>query len=133
MSLKPLTPATTISTVSPKIRSGCCLPPLNNPQAAGRGKTRYSELCSLGQNASEDKGVESIEEKLIASLAAKFGTNPELEDGLAYAGVDSVGMAELTVEIEQAFGITVNDDIFQVDTVQELADFIRERQKVNSG
>jgi len=71
--------------------------------------------------------VESIEDKLLASLAEKFGGNPELSDGLAFIGVDSVGMAELTVDIEKDFGIRVNDDIVSVDTVQELADYIRER------
>lgn len=70
----------------------------------------------------------SIEDQLISKLAEKFGTNPELDDGLAYIGADSVGMAELTVEIENAFGIKVGDDIFTVETVQELADYIRERQ-----
>jgi acyl carrier protein len=71
--------------------------------------------------------VESIEDKLLASLTEKFGGTPELSDGLAFIGVDSVGMAELTVEIEKDFGIRVKDDIVGVDTVQELADYIRER------
>lgn len=73
--------------------------------------------------------MESIEERILTMLSEKFQSNPELEDGLAYAGVDSVGMAELTVELESEFGIRVNDDIFQVDTVQELADYVRDRQR----
>jgi acyl carrier protein len=76
--------------------------------------------------------VESIEEKLLASLTEKFGGNPELSDGLAFIGVDSVGMAELTVEIEKDFGIRVKDDIVGVDTVQELADYIREQLDAHS-
>lgn len=71
--------------------------------------------------------MESIEDKLLTSLAAKFGGRPELSDSLGFLGVDSVGMAELTVEIERDFGIPVGDDIVSVDTVQELADYIRER------
>ncbi len=71
--------------------------------------------------------MESIEEKLQHSLAQKFGTLPELHDGLAYIGVDSIGMAELTVDIERDFGIKVGDDIVGVDTVQDLADYIRQR------
>ena len=71
--------------------------------------------------------MESIEDRLLASLTEKFGGHPELSDGLAYIGVDSVGMAELTVDIEKDFGIRVQDDIVSVDTVQELADYIRER------
>ena len=72
--------------------------------------------------------MESIEVQLVSQLTEKFGTRPELRDGLAYIGVDSVGMAELTVEIEAIYGIQVADDIFTVETVQELADYIRERQ-----
>ena len=71
--------------------------------------------------------MESIEDKLLASLAEKFGGRPELSDSLTLIGVDSVGMAELTVEIEKDFGIRVLDDIVSVDTVQELADYIRDR------
>ena len=76
--------------------------------------------------------MNSIEEKLLTQLEEKFGNRPELSDGLAYIGVDSVGMAELTVEIEKDFGIAVQDDIVSVDTVQELADYIRERQTTES-
>lgn len=72
-----------------------------------------------------------IEEFLIAQLFEKFGTEPELSDGLAFIGVDSVGMAELTVDIESRFGIRVDDDIVNVETVQELVDYIRERQSCN--
>ncbi len=71
--------------------------------------------------------MESIEDKLLSSLADKFGVRPELKDELALIGVDSVGMAELTVEIEKDFGIRVQDDIVNVDTVQDLADYVRER------
>lgn len=72
--------------------------------------------------------VASIEESVIAKLEEKFGTKPELDDGLAYIGVDSIGMAELTVELEKDFGIEVDDDIVTSETVQELVDYIRERQ-----
>lgn len=71
--------------------------------------------------------MESIEEKLLSRLETKFGQRPELADGLAYVGIDSVGMAELTVELENDYEIQVDEDIVQVETVQELADYIRER------
>ncbi|MEZ6135054.1 MAG: phosphopantetheine-binding protein [Pirellulaceae bacterium] len=71
--------------------------------------------------------MESIEDRLQSSFEEKFGSRPELSDGLAFIGVDSVGMAELTVEIEKEFGIKVQDDIVHADSVQDLADYIRER------
>ncbi len=74
----------------------------------------------------------TIEENLIQRLSEKFGTRPELSDSLTMIGVDSVGMAELTFEIEQMFKIKVDDALLDVDTVQELADYVRERQKVST-
>lgn len=70
----------------------------------------------------------SIEEQLLTMFTEKFGNRPKLSDGLAYIGVDSVGMAELTFELETQFGISVGDDIVHADTVQDLANYIRERQ-----
>lgn len=72
--------------------------------------------------------MESIEEALLKNFTEKFGRRPELSDGLAYIGVDSVGMAELTFDLEKQFDIRVDDEIVHSETVQDLADYIRERQ-----
>ena len=72
--------------------------------------------------------MEAIEDSLIAKLAEKFGGQPQPDDSLQLIGVDSVGMAELTFEIEKQFGIEVDDSILDVDTVQDLANYIRQRQ-----
>jgi len=72
--------------------------------------------------------VPTIEEDLTQRLAEKFGTRPELGDSLVMIGVDSVGMAELTFEIEKMFQIKVDDALLDVDTVQDLANYIRNRQ-----
>ena len=72
--------------------------------------------------------MESIEEQLLRNFTEKFGSRPELSDGLAYIGVDSVGMAELTFDLEKQFDIRVDDEIVHTDTVQDLADYIRKRQ-----
>ncbi len=74
--------------------------------------------------------MESIEDKLLKTFTEKFGSRPKLSDGLAYIGVDSVGMAELTFDLESQFGIRVEDDIVNSETVQDLADYIRRRQAV---
>ncbi len=72
--------------------------------------------------------MESIEEQLLKIFTEKFGSRPELSDGLAYIGVDSVGMAELTFDLEKQFDIRVDDEIVHSETVQDLADYIRTRQ-----
>ncbi len=77
--------------------------------------------------------MESIEEQLLRNFTEKFGSRPELSDGLAYIGVDSVGMAELTFDLEKQFNIRVDDEIVHTDTVQDLADYIRKRQAAEGG
>lgn len=72
--------------------------------------------------------MHSIEENLVHRLGEKFGERPELTDSLVMLGVDSVGMAELTVEIEQAYQIKADEALLEVQTVQDLADYIRRRQ-----
>ena len=72
--------------------------------------------------------MQSIEETLLNQLFKKFGAHAELTDSLVLLGIDSVGMAELTYEIEQMYSIKVDDALLTVETVQDLADYIRERQ-----
>ncbi len=73
--------------------------------------------------------MDTIEEQLKAKLAQKFGGDPQSSDSLALLGVDSIGMAELTLELENDFGISVDEDVVDVDSVAELAEYIRSRQK----
>lgn len=72
--------------------------------------------------------MDSIDAVLLEKVAALFGGEPKLSDSLMMVGVDSVGMAELTFDIEKQFGIRVDDSVLDVDTIQELADYIRSRQ-----
>jgi acyl carrier protein len=72
--------------------------------------------------------VDTIESELVRQLSEKFGGHPKLDDSLLLIGVDSVGMAELTIEIEKQFNVRVDDSILDVQTVQELADYVRQRQ-----
>lgn len=72
--------------------------------------------------------MDTIENELVRQLREKFGGNPKLNDTLMLIGVDSVGMAELTLEIEKQFNVRVDDSILDAETVQDLADYIRQRQ-----
>lgn len=72
----------------------------------------------------------TIEEDIIDRLAEKFGIQPELSDSLVMIGVDSVGMAELTFDIEKMFQIKVDDALLEVETVQDLVDYVRMRQSI---
>ena len=72
--------------------------------------------------------MDNIESELLQKLATMFGGQPKLADSLMMVGIDSVGMAELTFDIEKHFGIRVDDTVLDVETVQDLADYIRSRR-----
>ncbi len=76
--------------------------------------------------------MDSLEQYLLDQLQEKFGGQPTLSDSLLMMGVDSVGMAELTFEIEKECGIRVDDDVLSVETVADLARYIRIRQAASA-
>lgn len=70
--------------------------------------------------------VESVEAKLIHLLSQKYGHQPDMNECLALLCLDSVGMAELSFEIEQQFNVKIDDHFHDLDTVQDLANYIRQ-------
>lgn len=70
----------------------------------------------------------TIEDEIKDRLTKKFGIRPELSDSLVMIGVDSVGMAELTFELEKVFEIKIDDSLLDVETVQDLANYVRQQQ-----
>ncbi len=69
-----------------------------------------------------------VEQQILEHLKRICGGNPTIQDSLALIGVDSVGMAELTFDIEKQFSIQVDDSVLDVETVAELVEYVRARQ-----
>lgn len=67
---------------------------------------------------------EDITAAIRQGLREKFGGDPQSDDSLAAAGIDSLGMAEFSLEIEKRFGVRVDEDILNVETVADLTDYI---------
>jgi acyl carrier protein len=72
--------------------------------------------------------MDVIEQAIIDYLKKNVGGNPRSTDSLALVGVDSVGMAELTFELEKRFSVRVEDDFLDLETIGDLANYIRERR-----
>jgi len=72
--------------------------------------------------------MDVIEQEIVDYLRNTCGGNPRTSDSLALIGIDSVGMAELTFELEKRFAIRVDDDVLDVETVADLASYVRERK-----
>ena len=52
--------------------------------------------------------MDVIEQEIVDYLRRAVGGNPRTSDSLAIIGIDSVGMAELTFELEKRFSIRVD-------------------------
>lgn len=73
--------------------------------------------------------MDAVDEGIFKILREKFNMEPKPEMSLAALGVDSLGMAELTVDLEKQFGIKVDEDILGTETVGELVAYVRSKQQ----
>lgn len=72
--------------------------------------------------------MDALEQQVLQFMQQKFGGDPKRDLSLSSLGVDSLGMAELTLELEKAFSIRVDEGILDVETVGEMIDYVRQRQ-----
>jgi acyl carrier protein len=79
------------------------------------------------EETSREPKHEAAENQIIEYLTSVVGKVPRPSDSLALLGVDSVAMAELTFELEKRFGIQIDDDILDVDTIRELTQYVTAR------
>ncbi len=71
--------------------------------------------------------MHKVQQQLVELIHSKTGIVPELDDTFASLKIDSLGLAELTVEIERAFNIRVGEDVLDVETMRELIAYICEK------
>jgi|LakMenE01Jun11ns_1017448.scaffolds.fasta_scaffold7921098_1 acyl carrier protein len=76
--------------------------------------------------------MDAIEERIYKILREKFNAEPERSMHLTALGIDSIGMAELTFDLEKAFSIRVDEDILSIESVGELIEYIRVKQSAVS-
>lgn len=72
--------------------------------------------------------MDAIEERIYTILREKFNAEPERAMLLTALGIDSIGMAELTFDLEKAFSIRVDEEILSIESVGELIEYIRAKQ-----
>jgi acyl carrier protein len=71
---------------------------------------------------------QSTKTQIVEYLKKVCGGSPSGSDSLSMIGIDSVAMAELTFELEKRFSIKIDDDILDVDTVDELIQYVMNRR-----
>ncbi len=70
-----------------------------------------------------------IEARLFQLIEQKTGVRPTAHLSFATLEIDSLGMAELTCEIEKAFGIRITDDVADVTNVAELLAYVEDKAR----
>jgi len=78
-----------------------------------------------------DPEKREIEAYLIAVFRERYGIALAPSAELTQIGIDSVAMAELITGLEDKFGIRVDQDIFDVDSVSALAAYMEIRLRAN--
>ena len=68
-----------------------------------------------------------VHDDLIELIEAKTEYRPQLSDTLDAMKIDSLAMAELTVEIEKKFGIRIDDDVLDVGDFEGLVKYIERK------
>jgi len=77
--------------------------------------------------------MRQVHDDLCQLIEAKTGVRPQPEDTLDVLKIDSLAMAELTVEIEKAFGIRVDEDVLEVDDFQGLVQYVARKSSECAG
>ena len=73
--------------------------------------------------------IQSTQTQIVDYLRKVCGGSPQGNDSLAMIGIDSVAMAELTFDFEKRFSIKIDEDILDVDSVNELVQYVVARKE----
>jgi acyl carrier protein len=71
--------------------------------------------------------MNSIETEIMQALNAELGRDVHATDSLGSLGMDSLRMVKLATELERRFGFRVDEELLDVETVKELAAYVRSR------
>jgi acyl carrier protein len=71
--------------------------------------------------------MSQIQTMVLELIRGKTGVCPQSDDTFDSLKIDSLAMAELTVEIEKAFAIRVDEDIMDVVSIEDLVAYIESK------
>lgn len=69
---------------------------------------------------------DAVEQRLLALIQERLGVTVEASDRLTSLGVDSLALMDFVADLEKEFGFRGDQDLFDLETVAELAAYIRE-------
>lgn len=77
--------------------------------------------------------MDRVETELLRLMEARLRVTPELSSSLNELNLDSIKTADFLRELEFEFDVQFDQDVFELETVSDLAAYIRERLTETSG
>ena len=72
--------------------------------------------------------VDSLQQEVVDMVARRLAGPVAPDDSFALLGIDSVGMAEISFDLERQHEIRIGEDIVCCQTVGDLIEYVRERK-----
>ncbi|MDX1528014.1 MAG: phosphopantetheine-binding protein [Gammaproteobacteria bacterium] len=77
--------------------------------------------------------MDRVETELLRLMEARLRVTPELNSNLTELNLDSIKTADFLRELEYEFEVQFDQDVFELETVADLAAYIRRRLTETSG
>lgn len=77
--------------------------------------------------------MDPVETELLRLMEARLRVTPELNSTLTELNLDSIKTADFLRELEFEFDVQFDQDVFELETVADLAAYIRGRLTETSG
>lgn len=92
------------------------------------GGMELSQRLDFGSVELAEEKEETFD-KLASLIDAHFDVTPTHTTALTDSGLTSLDRVELAIRIEEAFGVRINESVYETcRTVGDLAEFIEERE-----
>lgn len=71
--------------------------------------------------------MDRVEAELLRVIHARYRITPDLSSNIADLNLDSIKIADFLRELEDEFDVAFDQDVFEVETIADLATDIRGR------
>jgi len=78
-------------------------------------------MCAIVTERPEPSDVRQF---VLDLVREKAGMEPQPHQPLGFSGIDSVTLAEVSYEIEQRYKISIGEEAFELETLNELIDYV---------
>jgi acyl carrier protein len=76
--------------------------------------------------------MDRVETELLTAIRARLRITPKLSSKLTELNLDSLKTVEFLRELEDKFDVAFDQDVFELETVADLAAYIRARRTESS-